>query len=460
MEIKVPEVGESVHEALLAKWFKKNGDVVQKDEPVCELETDKITLDVHAEASGTLSISVEEGATIKTGSVIGQISPLSAGSDTPPSSEPKAVTPPQEEQIKATVSSPAVRREMREGGIAPDSITGTGKGGRITLDDLFSRIEEHSRRPVEPRMEEDSTPSPSAVSVSAKPSAPELSPPAVTPVQEAEKSAPAAPPAASVPVTPVPPAPFPPQSPVAASVRTEAPPAYVSGREERVAMSPIRRRIAERLLAARQQTAMLTTFNEADLSHVKTLRENFREHFRQKYGTALGLMPFFVKACVAALKEFPAVNASIDGTDIVYHHFYDIGIAIGAEKGLVVPVLRNADQMKMYEIDQKIAELSDKIKTNRLAISDLEGGTFSISNGGVYGSMLSTPILNPPQSAVLGMHAIQDRPVVRDGQIVIRPMMYLALSYDHRIIDGREAVQFLKKVRDYIEAPEELLLEG
>ena len=225
-------------------------------------------------------------------------------------------------------------------------------------------------------------------------------------------------------------------------------------------MSPIRRRIAERLLAARQQTAMLTTFNEADLSNVKKLRESFREHFRQKYGIALGYMPFFVKACIAALKEFPAVNASIDGSDIVYHHYYDIGIAIGGEKGLVVPVLRSADQMKMYEIDQTIAEFSDKIKTNRLAIADLEGGTFSISNGGVYGSMLSTPILNPPQSAVLGMHAIQERPVVRDGQIVIRPMMYLALSYDHRIIDGREAVGFLKKVRDYIEAPEELLLEG
>ena len=225
-------------------------------------------------------------------------------------------------------------------------------------------------------------------------------------------------------------------------------------------MSPLRKRVAARLVAARQQTAMLTTFNEADLSHVKSLRSKYREHFIKRHGTPLGLMPFFVRACIEALKEFPLVNASIDGEDIVHHHYYDIGVAIGGEKGLVVPVLRNADKLKMFEIDQAIIAFSEKIKSNHLAISDLEGGTFTISNGGVYGSMLSTPILNPPQSAVLGMHAIQDRPVVRDGQIVIRPMMYLALSYDHRIIDGREAVNFLKKVKEYIEEPEALLLEG
>ena len=225
-------------------------------------------------------------------------------------------------------------------------------------------------------------------------------------------------------------------------------------------MSPLRTRVAARLVAARQQTAMLTTFNEADLSHVKLLRSKYREHFIQRHGMALGLMPFFVKACIEALKEFPLVNASIDGDDIVYHHYYDIGVAIGGDKGLVVPVLRNAENFKLFEIDHAIAAFSEKIKSNRLVISDLEGGTFTVSNGGVYGSMLSTPILNPPQSAVLGMHAIQDRPVGRDGQVVIRPMMYLALSYDHRIIDGREAVNFLKKVKEYIEEPEELLLEG
>lgn len=225
-------------------------------------------------------------------------------------------------------------------------------------------------------------------------------------------------------------------------------------------MSPLRKRIAERLVSARQQTAILTTFNEADLTRVKSLRESYREHFKQRHGIALGYMPFFVKACIEALKEFPLVNASIDGDDIVYHHFYDIGVAIGGDKGLVVPIIRSADQLKMYEIDQAIIAFAEKIKSNHLAISDLEGGTFTISNGGVYGSMLSTPILNPPQSAVLGMHAIQERPVVRAGQIVIRPMMYLALSYDHRIVDGREAVRFLKKIKEYIEEPEELLLEG
>jgi len=225
-------------------------------------------------------------------------------------------------------------------------------------------------------------------------------------------------------------------------------------------MSPIRKRIAERLVAVRRETAMLTTFNEADLSHITVLRDKCRDHFQQRHGVKLGFMPFFVKACVEALREFPSVNARIDGDDIVYHHYYDIGIAVGGDKGLVVPILRNADRLHLHEVEQAISGFSEKIKSNRLAISDLEGGTFTISNGGVYGSMLSTPILNPPQSGVLGMHAIQERPVVRDGQIVIRPMMYLALSYDHRVIDGREAVGFLKKVKEYIEDPEELLLEG
>jgi 2-oxoglutarate dehydrogenase E2 component (dihydrolipoamide succinyltransferase) len=244
------------------------------------------------------------------------------------------------------------------------------------------------------------------------------------------------------------------------SVHSEDTPSYDARREERKAMSPIRKRIAERMIAVRQQTAMLTTFNEADMTHITVLREKYRDHFKMLHGASLGLMPFFVKACVEALREFPAVNASIDGEDFVFHNYYDIGIAIGAEKGLVVPILRNVDRLKYYEIDQAIAGYKEKIATNRIAINDLTGGTFTISNGGVYGSMLSTPILNPPQSAVLGMHAIQERPVVRDGQVVIRPMMYLALSYDHRIIDGREAVGFLKKIKEYIEEPEELLLEG
>jgi 2-oxoglutarate dehydrogenase E2 component (dihydrolipoamide succinyltransferase) len=430
VEIKIPEVGESVREALLAKWLKKSGDVVKMDEPLCEIETDKITLDLNADAAGVLTITVSEGTTVAVGTIIGMIEE----SAVIPAALVTASASVLAEKRAAPSSSPSVRREMREHNISPDEVAGSGKGGRITPDDLLTQIEEKSKMPP---------PSRPATSVE---------PDAVVPERQS---------ATPVPVLPsiaTPPAGAEPEKPV--SVRTEESPVYSSSREERRPMSPLRKRVAERLVAARQQTAMLTTFNEADLSHVKTLRSRYREQFLQRHGIALGFMPFFVKACIEALKEFPLVNASIDGADIVYHHFYDIGIAIGGDKGLVVPVLRNADQLKMYEIDQVITAFSEKIKTNHLAISDLEGGTFTISNGGVYGSMLSTPILNPPQSAVLGMHAIQDRPVVRDGQIVIRPMMYLALSYDHRIIDGREAVGFLKKIKEYIEEPEELLLEG
>jgi 2-oxoglutarate dehydrogenase E2 component (dihydrolipoamide succinyltransferase) len=431
MDIKIPEVGESVREALLAKWFKKNGDVVKRDEPLCEIETDKITLDLNADASGILAITVAEGATVAVGTIIGAIR------ESAPPVEPStdAIAAGVAEKSADPPSSPSLRREMRERGVAPEEVAGSGKGGRITLDDLFARIEEKSKQPPASRP-----------AVIVGPSA--QSPPSVP------QSSVAAPP----PSPPPPPVPAPvfDQS----SVRTEEPPVYSSARDERRPMSPLRKRVAERLVAARQQTAMLTTFNEADLSHVQALRSSHREHFLQRHGRALGFMPFFVRASIEALREFPLVNAGIDGNDIVLHHYYDIGIAIGGDKGLVVPVVRNADRLKLYEIDQAIAAFAEKITTNRLAISDLEGGTFTISNGGVYGSMLSTPILNPPQSAVLGMHAIQERPVVRDGQIVIRPMMYLALSYDHRIIDGREAVGFLKKVKEYIEDPEELLLEG
>jgi len=427
MEIRIPEVGESVREALLAKWFKKNGELVKKDEPLCEIETDKITMDINADASGVLSIQVAEGTTVAIGTVVGSIAEQAAAARD--ASVPPAGSMPSDARTEGRIpaaSSPSVRREMREQGIAPETVTGTGKGGRITPDDLSAGGEREEGRPSTV----DVVPAP--VRTESQPAA---APPAAQPISVAAPSS-----------TP--------------SVRSEEAPPYNPDREVRKPMSPIRMRIAERLVAARQQTAMLTTFNEADLSRVKELRGRYREQFQKRHGAPLGLMPFFVKACVEALKEYPAVNASIDGQDIVYHNYYDIGIAIGAEKGLVVPVLRDADRMHLYEIDQAIAAFAEKIKTNRLAISDLEGGTFSISNGGVYGSMLSTPILNIPQSGVLGMHAIQDRAVVRDGKVVIRPMMYLALSYDHRMVDGREAVGFLKRVREYIEEPEELLLEG
>lgn len=424
-----------MREALLAKWFKKNGEMVKKDEPLCEIETDKITLDVNADAAGTLSIQVAEGTTVSIGSVIGTIAEQTGTSSVAPLlTESEPTTPFHEDENKATATSPSIRREMREQGVDPGSVTGTGIGGRITLDDLFSRIKENARPiPVVPP-EETSSVAPRTDTVST------VSRRMTSLTHSAAMDAAVA--------GPVP------------AVRSEEAPLYNAQREERRPMSPIRKRIAERLVAVRQQTAMLTTFNEADMTHVMALREKYRDHFKMLHGAPLGLMPFFVKACIEALREFPAVNASIDGDDFVFHKYYDIGIAIGAEKGLVVPVLRNADMLRYFEIDQAIAAYKEKIANNRIAISDLSGGTFSISNGGVYGSMLSTPILNPPQSAVLGMHAIQERPVVRGGLIVIRPMMYLALSYDHRIIDGREAVGFLKKVKEYIDEPEELLLEG
>jgi 2-oxoglutarate dehydrogenase E2 component (dihydrolipoamide succinyltransferase) len=430
MDIRIPEVGESVREALLAKWFKRNGEPVNKDEALCEIETDKITLDINADATGILSIQVAEGSTVAIGSVIGAIaeqvvdtraSTVSGGVQAPP-------VPPVDEGV-LPASSPTVRRQMREQGMTPDSVLGTGKGGRITLNDL-SGSPAVAGTQSSAKIHSVDSPVPQSAGVS------------VIPAQQSMSFAAA------------------PQSPPAVSVRSEDTPEYNSGREVRKPMTPIRKRISERMVAARQQTAMLTTFNEADLGHVKELRARYREQFVKRHGAPLGLMPFFVKACVEALKEFPDVNASIDGNDLIYHNYYDIGVAIGAEKGLVVPVLRDADRMRLYEVDQAISAFSEKIKTNQLALSDLQGGTFTISNGGVYGSMLSTPILNLPQSGVLGMHVIQDRAVVRDGQIVIRPMMYLALSYDHRIIDGREAVNFLKKVKEYIEEPEELLLEG
>lgn len=425
MEIKIPEVGESVREALLARWFKKSGDVVKRDEPICEIETDKITLDLNADADGELSISVSEGTTVPVGTTIGTIVEQVSTQKKPTN---ESVTPPPSLKSAVPPSSPSLRREMSEHNISPADVLGSGKGGRITPDDLQAHNKIKSRLQPAPGSSV-IAPSPLAMSESLRAASVQPQPVSVEPLQ--------------------------PQS-----VRTEDAPLYSSGREDRRPMSPLRKRVAARLVAARQQTAMLTTFNEADLSHVKSLRSKYREHFVKRHGTPLGLMPFFVRACIEALKEFPLVNASIDGEDIVHHHYYDIGVAIGGEKGLVVPVLRNADKLKMFEIDQAIIAFSEKIKSNHLAISDLEGGTFTISNGGVYGSMLSTPILNPPQSAVLGMHAIQDRPVVRDGQIVIRPMMYLALSYDHRIIDGREAVNFLKKVKEYVEEPEQLLLES
>jgi 2-oxoglutarate dehydrogenase E2 component (dihydrolipoamide succinyltransferase) len=402
MEIRVPEVGESIVEALVAKWHRKNGEQVRKEDPLCELETDKVTLEINADADGILSILVQEGETVAIGTVIATI----RETDRKIASQPSL--------------SPAARKLAREKAVRPETIKGSGKKGRILAEDLL------------------------------KPQTPDEPTEAATgelPMETGPDSASGESAGQSTP---------PPR------VRTEEPPSYSPQRERlvtRKAMTPIRKRIAERLTEARQQTAMVTTFNEVDMGRVIALRRKYKDFFQQRHGVSLGHMPFFIKACVEALKQFPAVNARIDGDDIIYHHFYDISIAVSGDKGLVAPVLRDAEHLEFPEIERKINGFVEKVRTNTLSISDLEGGTFTISNGGVFGSLLGTPIINPPQSAILGMHVIQDRPVALLGKIVIRPMMYLALSYDHRIIDGREAVQFLKKIKEFLEEPDEKLLE-
>jgi 2-oxoglutarate dehydrogenase E2 component (dihydrolipoamide succinyltransferase) len=399
MEIRIPAVGESIHEALLAAWRVADGAVVRQGEVLCDLETDKVNVEVTAELSGTVQIAVPAGQTLPVGAVIGAIVPGEVPAASPAAARPVAPPAPAALPASETPVNPGAAKLARERGIDPAVIAGSGRGGRVTVDDLPTT----GQKTTEPG------------SKAVAPSAPAVAMPAQ-------------------------------ESPDGRPVTREP-------------MSPLRQRIAARLLAARQQTAMLTTFNEADLDTLKTLRARHQEHFTSRHGIKLGLMSFFVKACIEALKEYPAVNARIDGTDIVYHHFYDIGIAVGTDRGLVVPVLRNADRLTFAEIERQISELAQKANERKLTLAELEGGTFTISNGGIYGSLLSTPILNPPQTGVLGMHAIQDRPVARDGQVVIRPMMYLALSYDHRLIDGREAVNFLKLVKQYLEDPEELLLE-
>ncbi len=428
MDIRVPEVGESIVEALVARWRKKNGEAVRREEPVCELETDKVTLELNAEADGILSILVPEGSTVAIGAVIGSIR-ASGGRET---AEPVPAHnhPP---------LSPAARKLARERDLRPETIKGSGKNGRVLAEDVMALSP--AKAPLKEPMKD-----PVKEPESEQAKEPETEPAAPTP-DDAVTSPPA-----------------PEKAPASAErVRSEEAPDYhipQGRRATRSPMSPIRGRIAERLTEARRETAMATTFNEADMGRVIALQRKYRDHFREKHDLSLGLMPFFVNACVAALKEFPEVNARIDGNDIVRQHFFDIGIAVSSEKGLVVPVLRDADRLGFADIERAIDGFVEKTRTNHLDIRDLQGGTFTISNGGVFGSLLSTPLLNPPQSATLGMHAIQDRPVALLGKVVIRPMMYLALTYDHRLIDGREAVLFLKKVRECVEEPEESLLGG
>jgi 2-oxoglutarate dehydrogenase E2 component (dihydrolipoamide succinyltransferase) len=411
-EIRVPALGESVTEATIGKWFKQPGDLVAADEPLVELETEKVTIEVPAPAAGVLSeIVAKDGETVAIGALLGQID-QGAGARaaasksaepekaTPP---PKAVSTPEAQVPKAAAAAiplaPSVRRLSAESGIAAEAVPGTGPGGRVTKGDMLAAIERAAAAPT----------------AIAQP---------------------------------------------AAAVQVRAPsPADDAAREERVRMTKLRQTIAKRLKDAQNAAAMLTTFNEVDMSAVMALRNHYRDLFEKKHGAKLGFMGFFVRACVQALKEIPAVNAEIDGADIIYKNYYHIGIAVGTEKGLVVPVVRDCDAKSLGDIEKEIAGYGRRARDGQLKIEDMQGGTFTITNGGIYGSLMSTPILNAPQSGILGMHKIEDRPVVVAGKIEVRPMMYLAVSYDHRIVDGREAVTFLVRVKESLEDPARLVLD-
>jgi len=398
-EIRVPALGESVTEATIAKWFKKAGEAVKADEPLVELETDKVTVEVPAPASGKLSsISAEPGVTVNVGALLGMIEEGAAGSAPAKAAEaPKKTEAPAPAKAAEQTLSPAVRKMVEENKIDTAAVAGTGKDGRLTKGDVIAHLEK--------------------------------------PAAEAK---PLVIPAAAAP---------------AARAPSDA------SREERVKMSRLRLTIARRLKDAQNTAAMLTTFNEVDMTATMALRNQYKDIFEKKHGVKLGFMSFFVKACIQALKEIPAVNAEIDGDDIVYKNFYNIGVAVGTEKGLVVPVLRDADMLSFAGIEKTISEYGKRARDGNLQIADMQGGTFTISNGGVYGSLMSTPILNAPQSGILGMHKIQERPVAINGQVVIRPMMYLALSYDHRIVDGKEAVTFLVRVKENLEDPQRTILD-
>ena len=414
-EIRVPTLGESVTEATIGKWFKHPGDAVAVDEPLVELETDKVTIEVPAPAAGVLSeIAAKDGETVAVGAVLGQIKDGAGAAKTATPAAKPAAAPPATAAAKPAAApaaakpatsvadaplAPSVRKLSTESGLDASTVPGTGKDGRVTKGDMLAAIERAAAAP--------------------------------TPVAA-----------------------------TAAAVQVRAPsPADDAAREERVRMTRLRQTIARRLKEAQNTAAMLTTFNEVDMGHVMALRTQYRDLFEKKHGVKLGFMGFFVKACVQALKDIPAVNAEIDGTDIIYKNYYHIGIAVGTERGLVVPVVRDCDQKSLAEIEKTIADFGRRARDGALKIDELQGGTFSITNGGIYGSLMSTPILNAPQSGILGMHKIQDRPMAVGGKVEVRPMMYLALSYDHRIVDGREAVTFLVRVKELLEEPSRLVLD-
>jgi 2-oxoglutarate dehydrogenase E2 component (dihydrolipoamide succinyltransferase) len=411
-DIRVPTLGESVTEATIGKWFKQPGDPVAVDEPLVELETDKVTLEVPSPAAGVLSgIAAKDGETVAVGALLGQIQEGSGAAAAKPvaSPEPSPRVPPKadgepksEPKSKLPADAPfapSVRKLAAETGMDASTVPGSGKDGRVTKGDMMAAIERAAAAP--------------------------------TPIAQP-----------------------------AASIQVRAPsPADDAAREERVKMTRLRQTIARRLKEAQSTAAMLTTFNEVDMSAVMHLRNQYKDLFEKRHGTKLGFMGFFVKACVQALKEIPAVNAEIDGTDLIYKNYYHLGIAVGTEKGLVVPVVRDCDHKSLAQIEKEIADLGRRARDGALKIEEMQGGTFTITNGGVYGSLMSTPILNAPQSGILGMHKIQERPVVVAGKIEARPMMYLALSYDHRIVDGREAVTFLVRAKEILEDPTRLVVD-
>ena len=413
IEIRVPTLGESITEATVGKWFKKAGEPVQADEPLVELETDKVTLEVNAPSPGVLSeIVAETGQTVAIGALLGQVA---AGAATPAPARAPAATPLSSPAAKTAMPpAPAAAKIAAEDKIDLASIAGSGKRGQVLKGDVLAAVAA-AQAPV-------------PVIISA-------------PIQTLASTTP-------LPVSPPAPAP---------AARTTTP--DDSAREERVRMTKLRQTIARRLKDAQNTAAMLTTFNEVDMSEVMALRARYKDAFEKKHGAKLGFMGFFVKACVQALKEIPAVNAEIDGADLVYKNYYHVGIAVGTDKGLIVPVVRDAEKLSIAEIEKTIAALGKRARDGQLTLDELQGGTFTITNGGIYGSLMSTPILNAPQSGILGMHKIQDRPIAIGGKVEIRPMMYLALSYDHRIVDGREAVTFLVRVKEALEDPARLVLD-
>ena len=439
IEIRVPTLGESVTEATVGKWFKKVGDIVKVDEPLVELETDKVTVEVPAPASGVMgNILVMQGTTVAVGSILAALNdggpadaamPTIAVQGQRQAPKPLAAVTPEPQSKTEMPPSPAARKALHEASLEAEDVSGTGRRGQILKSDVIA-AKANSEIPSVPQLQPTQTTQvvPQPVTI--------LRPVVAVP-------SPSAPPSAAVALRDV-------RLPSAGND---------AGREERVKMTRLRQTIARRLKDAQNTAAMLTTFNDVDMSAVMAMRAQYKDVFEKRHGVKLGFMGLFVKACIKALRDIPAVNAEIDGDELVYKNYYHIGVAVGTEKGLVVPVLRDADRLSLAEIEQKITEYGRRARDGKLSMEDMQGGTFTISNGGVYGSMMSTPILNAPQSGILGMHRIEERPVVRAGQIVVRPMMYLALSYDHRVVDGKEAVTFLVRVKECLEDPQRFILE-